>query len=153
VNSPAATVTVFTLNSAPHANAGLDQSVNMGPPEYGEVTLDGSGSSDPDGDALTYSWTWPGGPDVPVEGVNPLVVFPLGTTKVTLVVNDGTEDSESDTVNIEVVVVPDDDCDDDDDKDDKKNKGKKKGKKGRGRDRDDKDKGKKNRGGRRGGRR
>ena len=37
---------------APTASAGVDQTVNGGDP----VTLDGSGSSDPDGDALTYSW-------------------------------------------------------------------------------------------------
>lgn len=41
------------LNSTPVANAGEDQTVDFGV----EVTLNGSGSSDADGDSLTYSWT------------------------------------------------------------------------------------------------
>ena len=39
-------------NRAPTANAGLNQTVNAGD----TVTLNGSGSSDPDGHVLTYSW-------------------------------------------------------------------------------------------------
>src|SRR6185436_2752278 len=52
VSSPADTVTVTTLNSAPVANAGADVSVIAGR----TVTLDGSGSTDVDGDLLAYSW-------------------------------------------------------------------------------------------------
>ena len=48
-------------NTAPTANAGADQSVTTGT----EVTLDGSGSSDPDtGDTWTYAWTQTSGTDV-----------------------------------------------------------------------------------------
>ncbi len=46
-------ITVVTSNRAPVANAGVDQNVAVG----ATVTLDGSRSSDPDGDALTFSWT------------------------------------------------------------------------------------------------
>lgn len=40
-------------NNAPTANAGAAQTVQAG----ATVTLNGAGSSDPDGDTLTYSWT------------------------------------------------------------------------------------------------
>ena len=48
----ATTVTVSSANVAPVANAGTNQNVVLG-----NVTLDGSASSDANGDTLTYSWT------------------------------------------------------------------------------------------------
>ena len=48
----ATTVTVASANVAPVANAGANQNVVLGP-----VTLDGSASSDANGDAITYKWT------------------------------------------------------------------------------------------------
>jgi hypothetical protein len=89
----------FYQNQPPTANAGSDQTVECQCPSGAQVTLDGSGSSDPDEDDLTYTWTWDGGS---ATGVNPQVTFPLGTTTVTLVVNDGTVDSIPDTVDITV---------------------------------------------------
>ena len=53
-------------NSPPVADAGPDQ---IGVPA-GSVTLNGSGSSDPDGDTLTYRWTQIAGPGVAVSGMN-----------------------------------------------------------------------------------
>ena len=47
-------------NAAPNAVAGAGQRVVSG----GRVTLNGSGSNDPDGDALTYSWSQTLGPAV-----------------------------------------------------------------------------------------
>src|SRR5699024_2354177 len=47
-------ITVLPVpNEAPAAEAGTDQSALVG----AEVVLDGSGSTDPDGDTLTYAWT------------------------------------------------------------------------------------------------
>ena len=56
------------------------------------VTLNGSGSSDPDGDMLTYQWTVPGGTFVDGTGANsvsPHVTFPgIVPYQVTLLVRD-----------------------------------------------------------------
>jgi len=90
-------------NSAPVANAGLDQNVVTG----AVVTLDGSGSSDANGDALTDNWSFtskPAGSAVTLS--SPTVVKPTftadkdGTYVLSLVVNDGKVDSTPDTVTI-----------------------------------------------------
>jgi hypothetical protein len=51
-------------NSPPVADAGPDQ---IGVPA-GTITLDGSGSYDPEGDPLTYQWTQIAGPPVSISG-------------------------------------------------------------------------------------
>lgn len=53
-------------NSPPVADAGPDQ---IGA-AAGTITLNGSGSSDPEGDTLTYEWTQVAGPPVAISGKN-----------------------------------------------------------------------------------
>lgn len=86
------------LNNPPVANAGPDQEIECAGPSGSSVTLNGLGSSDPDGDQLTYTWTWSGGS---ATGVNPTIQLPLGTTPVTLTASDGKATSAA-TVNITV---------------------------------------------------
>lgn len=90
----------YSGNQSPIANAGIDQTVSASSNCMASVTLDASGSSDPDGDPLTYTWTWESNS---VEGVNPTIQLPLGTHTINLVVNDGAIDSEPDTVDITVI--------------------------------------------------
>jgi hypothetical protein len=92
---------IEALNSAPVANAGPDQSV-----AFGEIVqLDGSGSSDPDDDPLTYAWsfvTLPAGASAALndaDTVNPTFLADVsGTYVVELIVNDGVSDSAPDEV-------------------------------------------------------
>ena len=97
------TATVSTQNSRPLANAGPDQTRLVGE----SVTLDGSASSDVDGDALSYSWhlvSLPAGSTATLSGadrVNPgWEIDRPGTYIAELIVNDGLLDSEPDRVNI-----------------------------------------------------
>ncbi|MGH9199818.1 MAG: PKD domain-containing protein, partial [Vicinamibacterales bacterium] len=101
VSSPADTVVISTINSPPVAHAGLDQSI------FVNVTaqLDGSASSDADGNALTYSWSLTSQPAGSVASlanatsVNPTLVPDVaGTYIAQLIVNDGTTNSDPDVV-------------------------------------------------------
>ncbi|MGB5582450.1 MAG: PKD domain-containing protein [Gammaproteobacteria bacterium] len=102
VNSIPDTVNISTTNSAPVADAGADQSALVND----TVTLDGSGSTDVDGDALTYSWslTSPTGSTAVLSNItviNPSFTIDVpGTYTAQLIVNDGTVNSFADTVNI-----------------------------------------------------
>ena len=61
----AATAAVIAMpNTPPVANAGRDQTVFVGM----AITVNGSASSDPDGDTLTYSWAQTGGTTVALSG-------------------------------------------------------------------------------------
>ena len=91
------------FNRPPVADAGADQAIECGAPDGTAVTLDGSASSDPDDDEITYKWTgsFPEGGGV-VDGVAPVVTLPLGVTEITLTVSDGSSESEADSVSITV---------------------------------------------------
>ncbi|NJD67632.1 MAG: hypothetical protein FIA90_02990 [candidate division NC10 bacterium] len=91
------------LNHPPLANAGLDQTVSVAT----TVQLDGTASSDLDGDPLTFHWTFVSVPTGSTATLSdPTVVRPTilidrpGTYAVQLLVNDGYTDSSPDTVQI-----------------------------------------------------
>src|SRR4030042_236185 len=91
-NSAPDTVTITTQNTPPVANAGPNQTVTVGT----LVTLNGSGSTDVDGDPLTYSWSFttiPSGSGAILSDptlVNPtFTVDKPGTYVIQLIVNDG----------------------------------------------------------------
>ena len=97
-------------NSAPIANAGPDQVTGVLAGDV--VVLDGGGSSDPDGDALSYLWSFvstPSGSEAVFdESTSEMPTFPadlVGTYVAQLVVNDGGLDSIPDEVTV-VVVAP-----------------------------------------------
>ncbi len=71
-------------NQAPVADAGADQTMEQGT----TVSLDGSGSSDPDGDTLIYLWTQTAGTPVVLSdpaAVNPTFVAPTTGTQEDLI--------------------------------------------------------------------
>ena len=104
-----ATITISPINDIPIANAGSDQSVNPST----SVTLDGSQSSDVDGDSVTYSWIQTSGTPVTLSDdtiVNPQLSTPSSenTLSFMLTVSDGTATSNPDVVNIYIgTPVPD----------------------------------------------
>ena len=92
------TFTIFEYDNAPPtANAGPDQTLQaIYADGSSDVTLDGSGSTDPDADPLTYSWTLGG--QLLATGVDPAVTLALGTHTITLTVTDGQESASDDVV-------------------------------------------------------
>ena len=85
-----------TANHPPVAVAGADQIADCG----ASVTLDGTSSSEPDGDALTFQWT----EGAVVLGTNSTltVSFDVGTHQVTLTVTDPCGQSSQTNVTVHV---------------------------------------------------
>jgi hypothetical protein len=100
---PVAVTVLDTADAPPVADAGPDQGVIVWTP----VTLDGTASRDPEGAALTFRWTVAGLPagsgaalanaTDPAPGFTPDLP---GAYAFTLVVNDGSNDSAPDTVQV-----------------------------------------------------
>ena len=94
---------VSNTNRAPNAFAGLEQTVD----ENTVVTLDGSGSSDQDNDALTYLWTAPSGISLSsATAAKPSFTAPeVSADQIytfSLVVNDGKVNSSASQVMVTV---------------------------------------------------
>src|SRR5882672_5808953 len=103
-DSETITVLVFHVGAQPHANAGGPYSGIVNSP----VSFDGTGSSDPDGDALTYAWDF--GDGHTCLGATPMHVYPApGIYNIILRVTDpdGNYDEDVTTVTIrsEISVV------------------------------------------------
>jgi len=108
--SAAATATVVASlnNSAPVAKAGSAQSVAV----LTEVMLDGTGSSDADGNLITYKWaivSKPAGSEAvlkfPTTPIPKFTADKVGIYVVGLVVNDGRFDSEPSVVTVQAFVA------------------------------------------------
>lgn len=106
-NKDSVTVTAAVGDLAPVANAGPDRTVPPGAP----VTLNGSGSADPDGQPITtYSWTMTQRPakslTLLLDATTATPSFTpdaLGTYKLSLIVGDGALTSTADQIVITVV--------------------------------------------------
>ena len=100
--------TVELADQEPNADAGDDQTVSEGE----SVSLDGTGSNDPDGDPLSYSWTQVAGTSVTLIGantVNPSFMSPAvaigGETLTFQLAVEANDVSDTDTVDITIANV------------------------------------------------
>jgi len=99
-------ITVNNKNLAPTAAAGDNQTVNVDT----TVTLNGSLSSDPENESLSYSWSQTSGPSITLSATDvasPSFVAPPedATINFSLIVNDGLLASNPDVVSITVEAI------------------------------------------------
>jgi PKD repeat protein len=101
--STSADVIVVTVNAAPRADAGPDREAFTGG-AHDAVLFDGTMSSDPDGDPLTYSWDFGDGTSKPGAKLYHTFAKP-GRYAVRLTVNDGKRAACSLAVDEVIVLV------------------------------------------------
>jgi len=92
----------ITVNRPPTANAGTDITAECSSHTTTPVHLNGTASSDPDGDTLTFTWSAAGVTFDNNHSATPTGQFHEGTTVVTLTVSDGFQ-QDTDTVSVTVV--------------------------------------------------
>ena len=99
---------IFPPNLPPIAFGGNDRTVSEGT----TVTLDGTGSADPEGESLSYTWLQTGGELVTLSGsttATPSFTAPDVTSdsilQFSLIVNDSIHDSDADFISVTVIPV------------------------------------------------
>ncbi|HKX62335.1 MAG TPA: PKD domain-containing protein, partial [Verrucomicrobiae bacterium] len=99
------TVTSGPLNTAPVADASAtDRTVISGNNSNAVVHLDGTRSTDADGDPLTYAWLVDGGLVPVATGAIASIVLEVGTHTITLVVDDGLA-MDTDVIEVNVLTA------------------------------------------------
>jgi len=92
-------------NQAPIADAGPDQLAFAWINNSAQITLDGTGSYDPEGALLNYSWNWvANNTTYMTTGPTPVILLPVGTHTINLIVGDGQLISAVDQVQITVIL-------------------------------------------------
>ncbi|TFH01020.1 MAG: hypothetical protein E4G77_04100 [Nitrosopumilus sp.] len=114
-------ITVTNVHYSPTANAGPDQTVL----EFTTATLDGSSSTDTNGDIKLFDWSQTDGPHVTLSSstsVNPTFTSPDVDSNIVLIFNlkvtDDDGDMDDDNVKVTVKDTNDDDNNDDNKDDD-----------------------------------
>ncbi len=96
-------IDIISPNNPPVADAGENQTVECTGADSVKITLDGSGSSDPDGDPLTYTWREAGeiiaGPTLDAQSE---VMLAFGPHTIELTVEDGK--GKSDTAEVMIII-------------------------------------------------
>jgi hypothetical protein len=101
----------ITVNRPPLADAGTDITAECASHTTTGVQLNGTASSDPDSDTITYSWSAPGVTFDDSTSATPTGQFPEGSTVVTLTVDDGiSQDTDTVTVLVQDTTPPDVTC-------------------------------------------
>ena len=94
------TIIVVSVNDVPIAAAGEDQFVHANNSGFAQVTLNGSGSSDIDGNIASFDWTWDGGA---AYGEIVTVSLASGATfEITLTITDNEGATATDVVSVTV---------------------------------------------------